>query len=158
MSIMELGALGEFVGAFAVVATLVYLALQIRQNTKSMDESRALAIAQSYENRSQATAQHFLQMRDSPYFKETSLTLPADATEADVNRQRMFVSLRWWMNASDNLHYQYQKGFLDLEYYENAFVANVKMAAPKWRAAGIEEYRPSFKAEVDRILAEANDR
>ncbi len=25
MSIMELGALGEFVGAFAVVATLVYL-------------------------------------------------------------------------------------------------------------------------------------
>jgi hypothetical protein len=32
------------------------------------------------------------------------------------------------------------------------------MAAPKWRAAGIEENRTSFKTEVDRILAEADDR
>ena len=35
MSILELGALGEFVGAFAVVLTLIYLAIQIRQNTSS---------------------------------------------------------------------------------------------------------------------------
>ena len=32
MTIFELGALGEFVGAFAVIATLIYLATQIRQN------------------------------------------------------------------------------------------------------------------------------
>ncbi len=36
MTIMELGALGEFVGAFAVVATLAYLAIQVRQNTRMM--------------------------------------------------------------------------------------------------------------------------
>ncbi len=30
-----LGAVGEIVGAVAVVATLVYLSIQIRQNTKS---------------------------------------------------------------------------------------------------------------------------
>ena len=34
MSIMELGALGEFIGAIAVVATLAYLALQVRQSSK----------------------------------------------------------------------------------------------------------------------------
>ena len=33
MSITELGAVGEFVGAIAVLATLVYLAYQTRQNT-----------------------------------------------------------------------------------------------------------------------------
>ena len=33
MSIIELGALGEFIGAIAVVVTLAYLAIQIRQNT-----------------------------------------------------------------------------------------------------------------------------
>ena len=33
MTIFELGALGEFVGAIAVVGTLIYLAVQIRQNT-----------------------------------------------------------------------------------------------------------------------------
>ena len=31
MSIMELGALGEFVGSILVLGTLVYLALQVRQ-------------------------------------------------------------------------------------------------------------------------------
>ena len=41
MSIMELGALGEFVGAFAVVATLIYLALQIRSNT-NVEKAAAL--------------------------------------------------------------------------------------------------------------------
>jgi hypothetical protein len=34
MNIMELGALGEFLGSIGVIVTLVYLATQIRQNTK----------------------------------------------------------------------------------------------------------------------------
>jgi len=37
MSIMELGALGEFVGAFAVVFSLLYVAFQVRQNTPSIN-------------------------------------------------------------------------------------------------------------------------
>ena len=61
MTIMEiaqlLGNLGEFFGAIAVVATLGYLAVQIRQNTRSMDENRRLAIAQGYETRSTIVAQ-----------------------------------------------------------------------------------------------------
>ena len=54
MTIIELGALGEFVGAIAVVATLIYLAVQIRQNTRSMDANRRLALAQTYQMRSDA--------------------------------------------------------------------------------------------------------
>ena len=34
MDIMELGAIGELVGGIAVIATLVYLALQVRQGTQ----------------------------------------------------------------------------------------------------------------------------
>ena len=34
MSIMELGAMGEFLGSIGVIVTLIYLATQIRQNTK----------------------------------------------------------------------------------------------------------------------------
>jgi hypothetical protein len=43
-----LGNYGEFVGAVAVLVTLAYLAAQIRQNTKSMDETRELALVDSY--------------------------------------------------------------------------------------------------------------
>ena len=34
MDIMELGAIGELVGGVAVIGTLVYMALQVRQNTR----------------------------------------------------------------------------------------------------------------------------
>ncbi len=47
MSTLELGALGEFLGSIAVLATLVYLSVQIRQNTRGMDESKKLALAQT---------------------------------------------------------------------------------------------------------------
>ena len=44
MSITELAAIGEIVGAMGVVASLIYLSVQIRQNTHAMDEGRRLAI------------------------------------------------------------------------------------------------------------------
>ncbi|MGI9341397.1 MAG: hypothetical protein ACR2QV_01010 [Gammaproteobacteria bacterium] len=39
MSFQDLGALGELIGAVAVVASLVYLAIQIRQNTRALEMS-----------------------------------------------------------------------------------------------------------------------
>ncbi len=39
MNLQDLGNLGEFVGAIAVVATLVYLALNIRQNTAHLSQN-----------------------------------------------------------------------------------------------------------------------
>ena len=47
MTVQDLGSIGELVAAIATVATLVYLALQIRQNTKQLrDNARALRLAQ----------------------------------------------------------------------------------------------------------------
>ena len=39
MTLQDLGNLGEFIGAIAVVVTLVYLALQIRQNTAHLSQN-----------------------------------------------------------------------------------------------------------------------
>ena len=36
MNLQELGNIGEFIGGLAVIASLIYLAVQIRQNTKSV--------------------------------------------------------------------------------------------------------------------------
>ncbi len=67
MTLTELGALGEFVGAIAVVVTLVYLAIQIRQNTHSMEEGRRLALAQTYQMRADALQNMMVQAADSQY-------------------------------------------------------------------------------------------
>ena len=39
MTIQDLGSIGEFVGAFAVVLSMLYLAVQIRQNTAELKRS-----------------------------------------------------------------------------------------------------------------------
>ena len=49
MTLQDWGSIGEVIGALAVVVTLIYLAKQIRQNTRAMDEGRKLALAQTYQ-------------------------------------------------------------------------------------------------------------
>lgn len=45
MNIQDLGSAGEVVAAVATVATLVYLAIQIRQNTESVQTSSELSLS-----------------------------------------------------------------------------------------------------------------
>ena len=46
MSIAELGALGEFVASFGVLATLIYLAIQMRQNTQALRLNTAQVVTE----------------------------------------------------------------------------------------------------------------
>ncbi len=49
MSIQDWGAIGEIVGALAVVASLIYLAMQIRQNTRQISMSLESAKLAAFE-------------------------------------------------------------------------------------------------------------
>ncbi len=60
MTITELGAMGEFVGAIAVVATLLYLALQVRQ-------SKMATLAATEFAKDELTIRSLQTERDSPY-------------------------------------------------------------------------------------------
>ena len=55
---------------------------------------------------------------------------------------------RLQMNYCDNLHYQYEQGFLDDDYYENQACAMVRKNAPTWRELGIRELRQVFTKRV----------
>ena len=58
-TIQMLGSLGEFVGAFAVVATLIYLTIQVRHSRDAMEENTRLAQAAVLAT----TFEHFSQFR-----------------------------------------------------------------------------------------------
>ena len=53
MSFIELsellGNLGEFVGSIAVLATLIYLAVQVKQSKELLEENRKIALGQMYQ-------------------------------------------------------------------------------------------------------------
>ena len=81
-------------------------------------------------------------------------TLDPD-TLTPTEREVAMSLLRAWMIDIDNEHYQYNNGFLDEDFYHRDTVATIQTFAPLWRKFGIYESRPEFRAEIDRILVEA---
>ena len=168
-----LGNFGEFVGAIAVVVTLFYLAFQVRQskeatdaNTRSVDESRRLAMAQAYRARAEAVIDFNLRVAITPDLRAVyskiqgawgSARVDAEATWAaltDDERAMLESSEMAKLIILDNAHYQHQQEFIDNEYYESTFVPRVQAWGPIWRAVGILDVaRPSFVTEIDRILS-----
>ena len=47
-----LGNLGEFIGSLAVVATLIYLSVQVRHSRDLLEENRKIALGQAFQTRS----------------------------------------------------------------------------------------------------------
>ncbi len=161
MDIMELGALGEFLGALGVMATLIYLAVQIKQNTRSMNESRKLALAQTYQMRADALQSMLVQAATSQtvgplLVKLTSMGYPTDVTALErITAEERGIFKQWQIAQRthwDNMYYQYQQGFLDPEYYADEFRVRVKRLAPTWRALGLGGGRKSFEEEIRRLL------
>jgi hypothetical protein len=163
MTLQDWGAIGEVVGALAVVVTLIYLAKQIRQNTHAMDEGRKLALAQTYQMRSDALQAMTVEAADSQHIgpiidKLTQLGYPEDTTSIAKLTNDERARFRLWQIAQqthwDNMHYQYQQGYLDQEYYEDAFKDRVVRLAPTWKALGLTGGRRSFFAEIERLSRE----
>lgn len=162
MTIFELGALGELLGSVAVLITLVYLSIQIRQNTRSMQESRKLALAQTYQMRSDALQMMLVHAADSTHIgpiitKLTGLGYPEDVAALEHLSAEERGRFRQWQIAQqthwDNMFFQYQQGFIDDEYYRDSFRERVGRLAPTWRALKVSGARRSFNAEIEDILA-----
>ena len=164
MTITELGAIGEFVGAIGVIATLIYLAMQIRQNTKAMEESRRLALAQTYQMRADALQEMLVSASSSDIggiiVRLTEAGYPENLDALGVLSAEERGRFRQWQIAQqthwDNMHFQYQQGFLDEEYFDDAFVDRVVRLAPTWRALNLTSGRRSFFEEIERLEARCN--
>jgi hypothetical protein len=115
MSIVELGALGEFIGSIAVLITLIYLTVQIRQNTLSLDENRRLAMAEAAQARTDLGVRLLL-AGGEPHYGEVLRVARAnvDMDSAQQGSARSYYSA--YMRHMENLYYQHRQGFLD-EYH-----------------------------------------
>lgn len=163
MTLQDWGAIGELLGAIAVVITLIYLAKQIRLNTRAMEENRKLALAQTYQMRSDALQEMLVEASESHYIgpiivKLTQNGYPEDLRSLDVLTPEERGRFRLWQIAQqthwDNMYYQYQQGFLEPEYYEGQLKVRVRRLAPVWRALNITAGRRSFEEEIQRLERE----
>lgn len=164
MTIIELGALGEFLGSIGVLITLVYLTVEIRHSTQSMNDSKKLALAQTYQMRSDALQMMLVHAADSDHIgpiitKLTGFGYPEDIGSLARLTPEERGRFRQWQIAQqthwDNMYFQYQQGFIDEEYYRDSFRERVRRLAPVWQALHVTGARKSFADEIASLLAES---
>ncbi len=151
MDIMELGAVGELVGGVAVIATLIYLALQVRQGNK---ESRR----ESYRTWvSELNRVWFEPMRDPDYMELLqqaaldwdSLSLREQGTVNAVYAPTLLLLQEVFVQREEGATNAY------LRHQADAVTASIlQMPGPaKWWAMNGAFFAPEFFAHTDRLLA-----
>jgi len=154
MSIVELGALGEFIGSIGVVVTLLFLALQIRQNTKI---SRSICVQQW---NLAVTPQNEATFR-SKEFAEIVLKASRDYSQLEPVERRM---LRAWLTQSLNnfelLFFQLHQGTIDQVYFESKIgiylqAFELPYFRDFWDRIGPSFLDPRFRAFVNKRISDA---
>jgi len=110
-----IGAIGDLVGGVAVIATLIYLALQVRQSKELLERNEKIALSQVYQSRADARMSLVLAQAESD---KVELIASAwghpDLVDGLENEDREIV--RQYMIATivhqDNILYQASLGLL----------------------------------------------
>ena len=108
-----LGNYGEFIGAIAVVVTLIYLALQIRQNTTSINDSRKLALAQTYNQRAVTNYEVWVAIGNGPLGAILGKVVESGNLDSLSEEDRLRLRAYCFGNKNwfDNLHFQHAQGY-----------------------------------------------
>ena len=146
MTILELGAIGEFVGTLAVIATLVYLALQIRQNTASNRVAAKLEITRQY-----ADYVDFLLLNPGLMELNNKGMNDQELDPDESQRFIMMLSKAFWYFSS--MHYQYRMGAMSAgEWIQSDSLISQYCSSPRvrrWWDANRTRYGEEFRAFID---------
>jgi hypothetical protein len=146
VTIEQLGSLGEVVGAIATIGTLWYLALQIRQSSKTERASNFVQIMQDQNvwlSITQSGEVADIYMRGLRDFK--------GLTEIEQTRFHMVLSLHFSnMQLAFRLH---QEGALATELYQDTFASMLNFVenpgARDWWQSAQQWFHPEFVEHVN---------
>lgn len=144
-------AVAQIVGSAAIVITLIYLAMQIRQNTDAMQAAAREAIAER-------DVEWLYSLVDNPelgplFRKEEPLT--------EVEASRMNASLVAFMRIRETNFRQYKSGILDKETWANYRSSIVRgplsqpLARVWWDNHGKQMFDPALSEQISEDLRTA---
>ena len=149
-----IGAIGEIVGAAAVVATLAYLAIQIRSNTRIAKAATRHSIAETALKMGEDL------VSDRSLAELFVADIKGDAI-GEADRVRLLARNYIGMRHYENIFYQYRAGLLEDDEWLG-FRNNLK-AVLGWKsmqeywANESHYYSADFRNEVERIKQEIDD-
>ena len=156
MNIQDIGAIAEAIAAGAVLITLVYLALQIKETRKAI-------VAQAYQARSDVQQEAELRMTENDallvIFEKVILSNDGDGpsnidipriAELSPNEKLRFAAFhRSWMLRLDNNCFQRLQGYeFSVSGDSSTFVAFLSQFLPLWEALGIRP-RAAIQSMLD---------
>ena len=142
MNLESLGNLGDFLGGIAVIATLIYIAFQVRQNTVQIEQNSDWLRAQTYraDQTAHVMATQLVASDESlaTIYRKGSAE-PDALTDDEWTRLSFYYGLMFG-NFQSSL-YQVEQGMLDKELWPNqvaimAMILNSPGGARYWEQAG----------------------
>ena len=152
VTIQELGSIGEFVAAIATIATLGYLALQIRQNTRTVRGSTLQLNTDFWGN-------YWLRIAEPELARAYLAGMSAQADISPLQYAQFFFICRATFLGYENQYRQFRNGVLDSQAYagyERAIKAQL-LAYPgfrSWWQQNREVFGTEFSAYVDSMISE----
>ena len=146
MTITELGSLGEFISSLVVLATLIYLAVQVRQSNR-------LSRAQARQSMMQVVQGELYELIDHPE------VISAMGGEPKSEEERAKVGM--WLTAGLRQRefdwMQFKDGIIDEDTYRAysgviPILLGTEATRRWWSLVGSSGFSPDFIAEVNRIL------
>jgi hypothetical protein len=151
MSLQDLANLGEFIGGIAVIVSLVYLAIQIRQNTQSLRAATFQTVADSISELVAPFA------TDSDLGRIFVAGLQADGSLSEDEERQFHFMLLGGLRRFENAYMQWRSGVLSDEQFEgfrNGMVRIIRSPGgqrwwPMWRDHFGKSFREFVSQEQD---------
>jgi len=145
-----IGAIGELVGSVAVLVTLIYLAIQVRQNTHATRATSHHAITD-------ALNQLNLTIANNDTTAQIWVTgMGGRASLNELQRERYDALMRAYMHVCDTMYYQAQVGAGDhgLWQAEQRYIGVILTSngGKDWFEENYSSISPGFRAAVDDII------
>jgi len=109
MTIQDLGSIGELVAALATVATLVYVAIQIRANTNAVQSAAAQSVHEAF-----ATWYRMI-AADASLAKVAAGGLRDYSSLSEVDRSRFIATYMAFLSCSQDAFIKWREGSLSEE-------------------------------------------
>ena len=146
-----ISAISEIIGAIAVVVTLIYLAVQVRQSTKSIQSSTLQANTGVWTSL-------FSSLADKDVAAAYAVGMSGAPDIKPIQYTQFFLMCRAMFVAFENQFYQYRQGTLDEETYLGyaRAISTQLMSMPGfrvWWAQSRDVFSPSFVEHIDVMIA-----
>ena len=150
-----ISAIAEVIGVILVIVSLIYLAVQIRQNTLSVRAQTELDTGRQWSELHSRVA-HSPDMVD---IWDKGLTTPDDLTPNEKRRFVWFVAEYFFL--VENLYRQRQLGFISQDtwsQHESAVAGLLRHPVlQRWWASGVSPYSGAFRNAIDAAREELGE-